>query len=52
MTVKELYEWAVKEGVENCNIIVVDRYDVEYDIEPRINKCTYQDGTECCDVEI
>ena len=51
MTVKELYEWAVKEGVENLNIVAVDR-DIEDDnIQPRITKHTLKD-VEWTNVEI
>ena len=49
MTVKELYEWAVKEGVENLNIIAVDRDIEDDDIQPRITKHTLK---EFKDVEL
>ena len=51
MTVKELYEWAVKKGVENLNIVAVDRDMEDDDIQPRIVKHELM-GSEWTNVEI
>ena len=39
MTIKELYEWAVKNKVENCDLTIPDRFGCYTDIvQPEIVK--------------
>lgn len=45
MTIKELYEWAVKNQAENLDLKLYDRYSEEYEIEPVIETHNYSDGS-------
>lgn len=53
MTIRELYEWAYREGVEDCELVVRDRdgWQTSY-IEPTINHITYSNGIERDEVEL
>ena len=53
MTIAELYEWAVREGVEDCDISVrgSDGCQTTY-IEPTIEHHKYLNGTEYLEVEL
>ena len=53
MTIKELYEWACREGVENCDIVAYDYYGSKSNnVEPCIEHNKYQNGIEYVEVEI
>ena len=53
MTIKELYEWAVREHVENVDLVVrdLDGSETSY-IEPNIVRHTYPNGQEYVEVEL
>ena len=53
MTIKELYEWACREGVENCDIVAYDYYGSKSNnVEPCVEHNKYQNGIEYIEVEI
>ena len=42
MTIQELYNWAVENNVEDCDIIVKDSYGSDtYCVDPEIKGCGY-----------
>lgn len=53
MTIQQLYDWACREGVEDCELIVKDSNgsDTSY-IEPTINHFKYSNGIEYDEVEL
>lgn len=52
MTVKELYDWAIKNEVENCEI-ESQNWDGSFsNINPYIKKGHYKDGTEFIVIEV
>lgn len=53
MTIQQLYDWACREGVEDCELIVRDSNGSEtcY-IEPTINHIKYPNGIEYDEVEL
>lgn len=53
MTSKELYEWAVREGVEDADLVVRDSYgsQTEY-IEPNIVHHHHSNGSDYYEVEL
>lgn len=53
MTIQELYDWACREGVEDCDLIVkdFDGWNTSY-IEPYIVHHKYENGTEYNEVEL
>ena len=38
MTIEELYKWAVKNDVENYDIVVFGAYGTTYNVDPAINE--------------
>lgn len=53
MTIQELYNWAVENNVENCDIIVRDCYGskTEY-IEPNIVHHHHNNGSDYYEIEL
>ena len=53
MTIQELYDWACREGVENCDLAVKDSdgCNTSY-IEPYITYHNCENGTEYTEVEL
>ena len=53
MTIRELYEWALREGVVDCDIIV---RDIDGDrtcyVEPTIERHSVPNGVEYIEVEL
>ena len=53
MTIQELYDWAVREGVENCDLVVcTPDGDTTHYILPEIVTHTYQNGDKYKEVEL
>ena len=53
MTIQELYDWACREGVEDCELTVRDSNGSETScIEPTIHHLKYSNGVEYDEVEL